>query len=97
MIKIVVSVEPILESQITEDICRLRNENLSDRILEGFDLFAASILRNGFTPDAGNASKGRKKGFEQRFHRGAEEMKDCHVDEEWKFLFLPRIFFKTSM
>ncbi len=72
MVKIVVSVEPILESQITEDICRLRNENLSDWVPEGFNFFAASILGDGFGPDAGDAAEWHDKRFEQRFHRGAE-------------------------
>lgn len=92
MIKIVVSVQPILECQITEDIRRLRNKNLSDGILESLNLFAASILGHGFGPDTWDASEGRDKGFEHWFHRGAKQMKDWHVDKSGNFCFFQKTF-----
>ncbi len=91
VVKVVVPVEPVLESQVAEDVGGLRDENLSDRILERFLFFFTAILGNRLGPKVGRESNfGWEKHFslQKLSHRGANMVEDNHFEKT--------IFFKEE-
>jgi hypothetical protein len=86
VVKVVVPVEPVLESQVAEDVGGLRDENLSDRILERFLFFFPAILGNRLGPKIGRENNfGWKKhfSFQKLSHRGANMVEDNHFENNF--------------